>query len=132
MSHVIPNLGLQSCSPTQSPSKYPPAEPEVLRLLAPQRGLTVTGEKQPQQPESSCTIGRSEPKATAGSILPEFSKFDCLPGRAGGTPGSISGHFQPDRSVAAGLHSDLEFHRYVYRMASMNRLSFRLKRKLFP
>ena len=23
-------------------------------------------------------------KATAGDILPEFSKFDCLPGRAGG------------------------------------------------
>src|ERR1039457_2537331 len=25
-------------------SKYPPAEPEALRLLAPQRGLTATGE----------------------------------------------------------------------------------------
>ena len=33
------------------PSKYPPAEPEALRLLAPQRGLIATGEKQkhPQQ-----------------------------------------------------------------------------------
>ena len=28
-------------------------------------------------------------KATAGGILPEFSKFDCLPGRAGGTPISL-------------------------------------------
>jgi hypothetical protein len=25
-------------------------------------------------------------KATAGGILPEFSKFDSLPGKAGGTP----------------------------------------------
>jgi len=25
-------------------------------------------------------------KATAREMLPEFSKFDCLPGRAGGTP----------------------------------------------
>jgi len=29
-------------------------------------------------------------KTTAGGILPEFSKFDCLPGKAGGTPGFIS------------------------------------------
>jgi hypothetical protein len=31
----------------------PPAEPEALRLLAPQRGLIATGEKQkqPQQPQ---------------------------------------------------------------------------------
>ncbi|HEY4960401.1 MAG TPA: hypothetical protein VII29_06060, partial [Terriglobales bacterium] len=29
-------------------SKYPPAEPEALRLLAPQRGLIATGEKQNQ------------------------------------------------------------------------------------
>ena len=29
-------------------SNYPPAEPEALRLLAPQRGLIATGEKQKQ------------------------------------------------------------------------------------
>ena len=29
-------------------SKYPPAEPEALRLLAPQRGLIAAGEKQKQ------------------------------------------------------------------------------------
>jgi hypothetical protein len=29
-------------------SKYPPAEPEGLRLLAPQRGLIATVEKQKQ------------------------------------------------------------------------------------
>ena len=32
----------------QTVSKYPPAEPEALRLLAPQRGLIATGEKQKQ------------------------------------------------------------------------------------
>jgi hypothetical protein len=32
-------------------SKYPPAEPEALRLLAPQRGLIATGEKQKQPQE---------------------------------------------------------------------------------
>ena len=31
-------------------------------------------------------------KAPAGGILPEFSKFDCLPGRAGGTPISLAVH----------------------------------------
>ena len=30
-------------------SKYPPAEPEALRLLAPRRGLIATGEKQKQK-----------------------------------------------------------------------------------
>jgi hypothetical protein len=29
-------------------NKYPPAEPEVLRLLAPQRGLIATGQSQKQ------------------------------------------------------------------------------------
>jgi hypothetical protein len=36
-------------------SKYPPAEPEALRLLAPQRGLIATGEKQKQpQQQQRC------------------------------------------------------------------------------
>src|SRR5271157_2852035 len=35
-------------SPLVQRSKYPPAEPEALRLLAPQRGLIATAEKQKQ------------------------------------------------------------------------------------
>ena len=71
-------------------SKDPPAEPEALRLLAPQRGLIATGEKQKQKQlqrhETRWTMSFDKTKATAGGILPEFSKFDCLPGRAGGSP----------------------------------------------
>src|SRR5271157_3367440 len=72
-------------------SKYPPAEPEALRLLAPQRGLIATGEKQKQLQRQRLARQRAsaKTKATAGGILPEFSKFDCLPGRAGGTPISL-------------------------------------------
>jgi hypothetical protein len=57
-------------------------------LLAPQRGLTATDEmqKQLQKHEVRSTMSFDKTKATAGGILPEFSKFDCLPGRAGGTP----------------------------------------------
>jgi hypothetical protein len=75
--------------------KYPPAEPEALRLLAPQRGLIATGEnqKQLQRHEAREATGFGKTKATAGGILPEFSKFDCLPGRAGGTPISLDFFF---------------------------------------
>jgi hypothetical protein len=31
-------------------------------------------------------MGLGKAKATAGGILPEFSKFYCHPGRAGGSP----------------------------------------------
>jgi hypothetical protein len=57
-------------------------------LLAPQRGLIATVEKQEhlQRHEGRSTMSFDKIKATAGGILPEFSKFDCLPGRAGGTP----------------------------------------------
>src|SRR5262249_22742734 len=49
------------------PSKYPPAKPEVLRLLAPQRGLTA--------------IAKSKPKTeqTTNSRLPELSNFGSPP-----------------------------------------------------
>src|SRR5271157_695085 len=78
----------ESPLPPQPGSKYPPAEPEALRLLAPQRGLIATAEKQKQlqRHEAREATGFGKTKATAGGILPEFSKFDCLPGRAGGTP----------------------------------------------
>ena len=44
-------------------NKYPPAKPEVLRLLAPQRGLTA--------------IAKSKPKTeqTTNGRLPELSNF---------------------------------------------------------
>ena len=69
-------------------SKYPPAKPEALRLLAPQRGLTATDERQKQrQRRQRCsTMVFVKAKATATGILPEFSKFYCHPGRAGGSP----------------------------------------------
>ena len=42
-------------------------------------------------------MGFGKAKATAGGILPEFSKFYCHPGRAGGSPFWISGHRNGDR-----------------------------------
>jgi len=57
-------------------------------LLAPQRGLIATGEKQKQlQLQKSCLLNLSRHvNCNSGVLLSEFSKFDCLPGRAGGSP----------------------------------------------
>jgi hypothetical protein len=52
-------------------------------LLAPQRGLIATGEKQLQRHEARSTMTFDKTKATAGGILPEFSKYYCFPGSAG-------------------------------------------------
>src|SRR5437867_2962632 len=51
--------------------KYPPAKPEVLRLLAPQRGLTA--------------IAKSKPKTekTTNGRLPELSNFESPPAEPG-------------------------------------------------
>ena len=53
------------------PNKYPPAKPEVLRLLAPQRGLTA--------------IAKSKPKTekTTNGRLPELSNFESPPAEPG-------------------------------------------------
>src|SRR2546425_5475323 len=53
------------------PDKYPPAKPEVLRLLAPQRGLTA--------------IAKSKPKTekTTNDRLPELSNFVSPPAEPG-------------------------------------------------
>ena len=40
-------------------SKYPPAEPEALRLLAPQRGLIATDQNQNPRLATSGLIGKS-------------------------------------------------------------------------
>src|SRR5438093_6079078 len=75
--------GLTSCSSTAcelpvimksrrlSENKYPPAKPEVLRLLAPQRGLTA--------------IAKSKPKTekTTNGRLPELSNFESPPAEPG-------------------------------------------------
>jgi hypothetical protein len=52
-------------------NKYPPAKPEVLRLLAPQRGLTA--------------IAKSKPKTekTTNGRLPELSNFESPPAEPG-------------------------------------------------
>ena len=42
-----------------SKSKYPPAEPEALRLLAPQRGLIATDQNQTPRLATSGLIGKS-------------------------------------------------------------------------
>ena len=54
-------------------------------MLAPQRGLIATDEKQKQlqRHEARETTGFGKNEGNSGGILPEFSKFDCLPGRAG-------------------------------------------------
>ncbi len=60
-------------------------------MLAPQRGLIATVKSKNNDTDAiQSVIGFGKTKTTAGEILPEFSKFDCLPGRAGGTPGFIS------------------------------------------
>jgi hypothetical protein len=52
-------------------NKYPPALPEVLRLLAPQRGLTAIAKSNPQTEKT--TNGR----------LPELSDFGSPPAEPG-------------------------------------------------
>jgi hypothetical protein len=52
-------------------NKYPPAKPEVLRLLAPQRGLTAIAKSKPKTE-----------KATNGR-LPELSTFGSPPAEPG-------------------------------------------------
>jgi hypothetical protein len=93
-----------------------------LRLLGPQSGLIATGEKsqlgknrnwgkiatgeKSQLGKSKSNyiggtrlaISFTKTNATAGWGLPELSKFDRLPGRAGGTPSS---------NLAKALRADL-------------------------
>ena len=53
-------------------NKYPPAKPEVLRLLAPQRGLTAIATSKPKT-EKTTNDGR----------LPELSNFESPPAEPG-------------------------------------------------
>src|ERR1700722_7621741 len=55
---------------------------EEFQLLVLTRGLIPTNEMQQRRHEARLTACIGEMKATTGSILPEFSKFDGLPGQA--------------------------------------------------
>ena len=57
-------------------SKYPPAEPEALRLLAPQRGLIATGEKQKQlqRPEAREATDFGKNEDNSGRYTPGILK----------------------------------------------------------
>ena len=60
-------------------------------MLAPQRGLIATVKSNNNRKCKNLTVRKSVATriATTGGILPESSKFDCLPGKAGGTPDYI-------------------------------------------
>src|SRR5215467_13493450 len=66
-----------TCSRVRNPTanKYPPAEPEVLRLLAPRRGLTAIAKSKAKNQED-------DEQQTPGTV-----KLWESPGRAGGLPG---------------------------------------------
>ena len=55
-------------------SKYPPAEPEALRLLAPQRDLIATGEKQLQRHEAREATGFGNNEDNSGRHTPGILK----------------------------------------------------------
>ena len=80
-------------------SKYPPAEPEALRLLAPQKGPNRNrGKTESCLSNISAGLhgpGNALPCHSAAAcfkpcILPELSNFYGLPGKVGGTPAWIS------------------------------------------
>ena len=63
-------------------SKYPPAEPEALRLLAPQRGLIATGESKSKNKSKDLTVQASfaQPRQNEGEHTPGTVKL-LLPPR---------------------------------------------------
>ena len=62
---------MSSLENLQPVNKYPPAKPEVLRLLAPQRGLIAIAKSKPKTEKP--TNGR----------LPELSNFGSPPAEPG-------------------------------------------------
>jgi ubiquinone/menaquinone biosynthesis C-methylase UbiE len=96
ISEAMVSLATRRISEAPFRSKYPPAEPEALRLLAPQRGLFATVESKSNRNSKSHVMRAAQAMRTetAKSILPELSNFDCLPGRAGGSPYLNSLHFE--------------------------------------
>src|SRR5271157_4935750 len=71
---------------------YPPAEPEALRLPAPQRGLIATDNVKTNNCGPRIWTGAS---CARRNILPELSNSCCLPGRAGGSPYGLEKSFLP-------------------------------------
>jgi hypothetical protein len=55
-------------------SKHPPAEPEAFRLLAPQRGLIATAQKQISRPKLSFSRKRTEGSANRSLISLESDR----------------------------------------------------------
>src|SRR5271157_777994 len=64
--------------------KYPPAEPEALRLLAPQRGLIATDQSQKQQP--STAVARYPMPLRLGKAHPRIVKLLLPPRQSRGVP----------------------------------------------
>jgi hypothetical protein len=63
---------MSSCAPTVS--KHPPAEPEAFRLLAPQRGLIATAQKQISRPKLSFSRKRTAGPANRSLISLESDR----------------------------------------------------------
>jgi hypothetical protein len=87
--------------------KYPPAEPVALRLLAPQRGLFATVRSKSKNKSKSLVLLSSLPqhRQFEENRLPEFSKFYCHPGRAGGSPLWISNAASKPQGGMRSAHS---------------------------
>src|SRR5271170_2175375 len=68
--------------------KYPRAEPEALRLLAPQRGLIATGEKQKQlqQHKIDSTADLGKIKTNSARHTPGILKVWLPPRQSRGSP----------------------------------------------
>ena len=80
--HTLEILGGQAKLGQNFRSKYPPAEPEALRLLAPRRGLTATGESKSKNKSKNLAMPSSRPhlKQIEGEHIPVTVKL-LLPPR---------------------------------------------------
>jgi len=75
----------------ESPSKYPSAKPEALRLQAPQRGLTATDEKQKNRNSAALLHnGLRQCKSNSGGNTPGILKVLLPPRQSRGNSRDIS------------------------------------------
>jgi hypothetical protein len=77
--------GRKSRPCNSSVSKYPPAEPEALRLLAPQRGLIATEESKARAIAANFTVGR-EPYIRIEAYSRNCQTLDASPAEPGDLP----------------------------------------------
>lgn len=73
-----------------------------LSVAGPSKGPDRNRRKATAAAAMSSVTALAKTKAAASGILPEFSKFDCLPGRAGGTPGFIRTRLEPGERTRDG------------------------------